>query len=114
MIAKKSKQVEYNLENPKDRFVLFLKRHDLLIPFINNHSIRNKHLSNLISRTKTETFSKYLNRVNPIDYMDKCFLKKETTEGKQYWEWYSYKWKAIQDNNLIYWKFVKYFVEKDK
>lgn len=107
-----SKRIGYDVNNMKDKFILFLKRHDILIPFIVNHSMRNEYLSGLISSIEPETFSEYLDRVGPPEYMDRCFLKSGTAEGKLFWEWYSYKWKAVHRNSLMYWKFVRYFVEK--
>jgi len=102
------------VDDLKDRFVLFLKRHDLVIPFIVNHAIRNRHLSGLISNVKNETFSEYLDRVPPSKYMDSCFVKKETTEGEAFWSWYSHKWKAVHEYSGMYWKIVRYFVETQK
>jgi hypothetical protein len=108
----RSKKTGYDLNNYKDRFILFLKRHDLLIPFIANHSLRNEYLSGRVNSISSETFSEYLDRVDPAEYMDRCFVKKDTTEGVSFWEWYSHKWKAVHTNNIMYWKFVRYFVEK--
>lgn len=101
------------MDDMKDRFVLFLKRHNLVIPFIVNHSIRNRHLAGLISNVKTETFFEYLDRVPPSKYMDNCFVKKATTEGESFWNWYSHKWKAVHEYSGMYWKIVRYFVEEE-
>jgi hypothetical protein len=108
---KKSKKTGYDLNNMRDRFVLFLKRHDLLIPFIVNHAIRNEVISGSVNRITTETFFDYLERVDPLEYMDRGFLKKDTAEGESFWQWYSMKWKAVHRHNVMYWKFVQYYVE---
>jgi len=110
---KRTKQAGYDLHNMKDRFILFLKRHDLLIPFIVNHAMRNEFLSNRVNSIKPETFFEYLDRVDPAEYMDRCFLKKDTTEGESFWHWYSIKWKAVFGHNVMYWKFVRYYVDRD-
>jgi len=109
---KSSNQVGYDLNNMKDRFILFLKRHDLLIPFIVNHAMRNEYISRSVKNIDKETFFEYLDRVEPLEYMDRCFLKRDTTEGESFWHWYSYKWKVVHDRNTMYWKFVQYFVER--
>jgi len=110
----RSKRKGYDVHDVRDRFVLFLKRHHLVIPFIVNHSIRNRYLSGLISNVKIETFSEYMDRVPPSKYMDGGFVKKDTTEGEAFWSWYSQKWKAVHEYSGMYWKMVRYFVELEE